>query len=309
MISFRYHLVTIVAVFLALGVGVLMGTTVVKQGLISDLQHRVDNATHTSDSLRREVIALSQQLRSSDAFAAAAEPLLIQGRLTGQSIVVVATDGGDPSQLDGIIQTLKKAGATVSAVLVVTGRFALTDEPAKSAMADLLGLAPSTTSAGLVRQASAGLGTRLAEGPSLDPKADFLRSLASAGFLQVTPKSAIGTVGGATQPVVVLSDGQKPLSPAPQEVYVPLVTALVKGSHAVAAVETQTTANQFVGTIRSDGTVAHHVLTVDDADDTAGRIALVLGLQQMVGPGLGSCFDFGVKPGTCGLIPQPSPTP
>ncbi len=286
MISFRYHLVTIVAVFLALGVGVLMGTTVVKQGLISDLQHRVDNATHTSDSLRREVIALSQQLRSSDAFAAAAEPLLIQGRLTGQSIVVVATDGGDPSQLDGIIQTLKKAGATVSAVLVVTGRFALTDEPAKSAMADLLGLAPSTTSAGLVRQASAGLGTRLAEGPSLDPKADFLRSLASAGFLQVTPKSAIGTVGGATQPVVVLSDGQKP-----------------------AAVETQTTANQFVGTIRSDGTVAHHVLTVDDADDTAGRIALVLGLQQMVGPGLGSCFDFGVKPGTCGLIPQPSPTP
>ena len=37
MISFRYHLVTIVAVFLALGLGVLAGTTVLDQALVDRL--------------------------------------------------------------------------------------------------------------------------------------------------------------------------------------------------------------------------------------------------------------------------------
>ena len=34
MVSFRYHVVSIVAVFLAIGLGILMGTTVVRQGVV-----------------------------------------------------------------------------------------------------------------------------------------------------------------------------------------------------------------------------------------------------------------------------------
>src|SRR5438876_572478 len=44
LISFRYHVVTIVAVFLALGLGVLAGTTVLDQGLVKNLKARTDAA-------------------------------------------------------------------------------------------------------------------------------------------------------------------------------------------------------------------------------------------------------------------------
>ena len=43
MISFRYHVVTIVAIFVALAVGILMGTTLLDQGLVSDLQRRTSS--------------------------------------------------------------------------------------------------------------------------------------------------------------------------------------------------------------------------------------------------------------------------
>src|SRR5207247_996737 len=43
-ISFRYLVVTIVSIFLALGLGVLAGTTVVDQGLVKDLRNRTHSA-------------------------------------------------------------------------------------------------------------------------------------------------------------------------------------------------------------------------------------------------------------------------
>ncbi|MFN2589454.1 MAG: copper transporter, partial [Actinomycetota bacterium] len=55
MISFRYHVVTIVAVFLALIIGVLLGTTVVKQSVIDDLRRRADTALNATDRLRADV--------------------------------------------------------------------------------------------------------------------------------------------------------------------------------------------------------------------------------------------------------------
>ena len=44
MISFRYHLVSIIAVFLALVLGIVMGTTVIKQGVITSLRMSVEAA-------------------------------------------------------------------------------------------------------------------------------------------------------------------------------------------------------------------------------------------------------------------------
>jgi hypothetical protein len=308
-ISFRYHVVTIVAVFLALGIGVVVGTTAVKPAVISELDRRADSLTRTVNRLREDVAVQNQEINAWDSFARAARPLLIQGRLADRTFVLVTTQDGDPSELDVVRRALGDAGAVVSGVLVVTAKMALADPASSTTLAELLGLPPSLPPGDLSKQAGARLGSRLSNGPSLDPDTDLLRLLVGAKFVQVTPRAAIDTVGGIDQAAIVLSGGQTALIPRPGDFYMPLVTSLVQGSHPVAAVETEDDVNGFVTLVRRDGTLGTRVLTVDNVDSMPGEIALVLGLEGLLGPGLGSCVDFGVKPGTCGLLPQPSPTP
>jgi hypothetical protein len=308
-ISFRYHVVTIVAVFLALGIGVVVGTTAVKPAVINELENRTNEAITAANRLREDVAGQNRELQAWDAFAQAARPLLIRGRLTDRTFVLVATQDGDPSELDVVRRALADAGAEVQAVLVVTAKMGLADPSSRPALAEVLGLPASLPPNDLSQQAGARLGSRLADGPPLDPETDLLRLLVGTKFVQVTPRSAIETVGGIDQAVVVLSGGRTALIPTPGDFYMPLVTSLVQRSHPVAAVETEDDVNGFVTLVRRDGTLGTRVLTVDNVDSMPGEMALVLGLEGLLGPGLGSCVDFGVKGGTCGLLPQPTPTP
>ena len=309
MISFRYHVVTIVAVFLALGIGVVVGTTTVKPAVINELDRRADEAIQTANRLREDVATQTRELNAWDAFAQAAQPLLIQGRLADRVFVLVTTQDGDPSELDGIRRALGEAGAEVRGVLVVTAKMGLADASSRTSLAELLGLPASLPPDNLSKQAGARLGSRLTGGASLDPETDLLRLLVTAKFVQVTPRQAIDTLGGIDQTVVVMSGGQQALIPSPGDFYMPLVTSLVQGAHPVAAVETEEDVNGFVTLVRRDGTLGTRVLTVDNVDSMPGEIALVLGLDGLLGPGLGSCVDFGVKAGTCGLLPQAIPSP
>jgi hypothetical protein len=236
-------------------------------------------------------------------------PLLIQGRLTERPIVLVATQDGDPAELDGVREALRDAGADVRAVLVVTARMGLPDAGSRTALAEVLGLPPTLPPSELSKQAGGRLASRLAEGPGVDPDADLLRLLVAANFVQVQPRAAIDTVGGLDQAAVVLSGGQTALVPRPGDFYIPLVTSLVQATYPVAAVETADDVNGFVSLVRRDGTLDTGVLTVDNVDSLPGEIALVLGMADLLGPGLGSCGDFGVKAGACSPLPRPSPSP
>jgi hypothetical protein len=308
-ISFRYHVVTIVAVFLALGIGVVVGTTAVKPSVINELTNRTDELRSTANQLRDQLAKQNQDLRTWDAFATSVRPLLIQGRLTERPIVLVATQDGDPAELDGVREALRDAGADVRAVLVVTARMGLPDAGSRTALAEVLGLPPTLPPSELSKQAGGRLASRLAEGPGVDPDADLLRLLVAANFVQVQPRAAIDTVGGLDQAAVVLSGGQTALVPRPGDFYIPLVTSLVQATYPVAAVETADDVNGFVSLVRRDGTLDTGVLTVDNVDSLPGEIALVLGMADLLGPGLGSCGDFGVKAGACSPLPRPSPSP
>ena len=60
MISFRYHLVSIVAVFLALALGVVVGTTVVKPGLVDQIRHQTDVQIAKNRALQDQVNQLQK---------------------------------------------------------------------------------------------------------------------------------------------------------------------------------------------------------------------------------------------------------
>jgi Copper transport outer membrane protein, MctB len=118
MFDFRYHALSLVAVFLALAIGILLGATIgnsvvsdADKGLRSSLRQDVVNA-------RNEASQARSQLNQRDKVIAASLPMLVQGELSGQRIAIIAT-GSLPSEVESKVrQTVEIAGGTVDSVSV-----------------------------------------------------------------------------------------------------------------------------------------------------------------------------------------------
>jgi hypothetical protein len=311
LIPFRQHVVTIVAIFLALGIGVLMGTTVVKQGLVDQLKRSADNQANAAKSLRQQVSQLGDQVRLQTRFIDDTEPALVRDQLTGTQVVIVTVDGVDPSAVDGVRNALEDSGASVVAVLVATPRLALTDRAARAQLSTLLGTAQATPSARIVEEAAGDLGTRLAGGSDPNAQPDMLQQLATDRFLAIRSgtTSDPAQIGGPDQSLVaVAGNATAPLSFDPRTFLPPLLASVLRAdpSRPVVAAETQDSMSPFLGVVRNDGQLHTHLVTVDDADTVPGQVAVVLGLHDLqLSPGDGG--DYGVSCGSCQLVPSPGP--
>jgi hypothetical protein len=302
LISFRYHLVSIVAVFLALSLGVLIGTTVVNQGVLNQIKDRADASAKRSRDLEKQVADLQAQLRDWTDFARSAEPLLVEGKLTGNEVVLVTQEGVGAADLDSVRRTLQEAGAKVLSELVITKRMALSDQTANAALAQALGSSPSPDPASLIETAAQQLAARLSDGPSSDP--DLLDRLRTQGFLIIRGGGTLQEIGSTFQSVVFLVGGTDPSSLDPARFLQPLAASLVLSSKPVVAAETTEATPSLVTLIRNDDSMDGHLVTVDNADQIPGRVALVFGLRDLLAsPGKGG--DYGVKDGASSILPKP----
>lgn len=110
MFNLRYHVVSLVAVFLALAVGLLLGSVVQERGVIDKQKTRV------LDSLRKdfeEIRADNDKMRGAEDFANDSAAALIAGRLEGKRVVVIA-NAGRVDGLEGIRETVERAGAAAA---------------------------------------------------------------------------------------------------------------------------------------------------------------------------------------------------
>lgn len=302
MISFRYHLVSIVAVFFALAIGLLMGTTVINQGVIARLNAETDAAAARSRNLREALDRTEQELSDLRRFGDDVEAFFLDGQLLDRQIVLVTAQGVDAQQVGGVRTAIERSGADIAAVVIVSGRMALTDGTAEEDLAALLEEEPGTPE-DLTAAAGEVLGARLAAGADgLGP--DPLQELVDAQFVSVegAPEAGIEAVGGSDQSIVVLSgDDQEPVVD-PDAFLVPLVRAMVEGGESVAAGETEETVYPFVPLLRANGDLGDRIVTVDNADTVPGRLALVLGLRRLLETGEGG--HYGVKDGAPSLLPN-----
>ncbi len=164
MINFRFHLISLVAVFLALGVGVAMGASFVDRATVDSLRGRVDDL---SDNYRRrgdELDATKSQLAQSDAQA---EALAGDGsealteRLRDQPVVLIATDAVPGDLIDATRTSLAAADAPLAGTVRLQPALDLRDEGVLRRVRDRFGLRTGTT-AEVRNRVVADLGTALA---------------------------------------------------------------------------------------------------------------------------------------------------
>ena len=283
MIDFRYHLVSLTAVFLALALGIVVGTA-----LDTPTSSASGGQVEDDGRLEEQSRELTDRLETADEFEQAVAPALVDGRLAGSSVLVVAT-GEDVAaeQLEDVGALLVEAGARVNGVVRL--------RPAYSDPATATGLQNYLTSSGLPagltlpETADAGelVGAVLAQslmvptapGASGQDTATVSSVLAGLSALDVlTVESA--SVQPADAALVLTGEGYGADAEERAGTLVHLVTALdAAGSGAVVA-GTAASAGEdgLVGAIRSDPEVSAAVSTVDDVDRAAGRISAVLAL-------------------------------
>ncbi|MEO7428321.1 MAG: copper transporter [Acidimicrobiales bacterium] len=144
MINLRYHIVSITAVFLALGIGLTLGSSFLDRVTVDNLKHRLDSVQTRVDATEAENGALSGQvdaLRKRDGGLADELPeRLMAGHLDGVPVLVIAARGTDEALVTAAIRSLSAAGAQVAGTWWLTDGWLLEDAKQASTLAGVLGV-------------------------------------------------------------------------------------------------------------------------------------------------------------------------
>jgi hypothetical protein len=289
-ISFRYHLITIMAIFLAIALGIVMGATFIQDPLLHQLQGQTDDLRRDNDNLRTDLARLGAQVAAISAFGEQTLPVLLRGRLTGREVVLVSQQGARARDVQDAREALSDAGARIEAHLTLQPRILATDDRSRRDLAEVLGIdAGSVSSDGeLTAAALDALATRLSRGGGSlsDPESDPLLRLLAAGYLTAGDLSAgdAPAVGGAGTVLVVIGGGEGAPAMEMDAVLLPLLRSAVATGVGL-AVESTDSEYPFVNLVRSDDDLADRVSTVDDLDLPPGRLALVLAIADLVDGG------------------------
>ncbi len=288
MISLRYHVISIAAVFLALALGVVLGSTAISDRLLSGLSSNRDDLGRQVSDLQAERNALNAQLANADVFGAAVGPRIVSGALRGRSVVLVTTADAAPADRDALTGLLSSAGATVTGELQLTDAF--TDPSRSDQLSELstrllpAGLRlPTASDAGTL--AGGLLGSLLLINPN-NGKAQatpaettaVLAGLGDGGFVHSGPRVL------PAQLVVVLTGGASRGNGSGDRAGI-LARFATQLDHAgagavLAGRSGSADGNGPIGVVRADTAAASVLSTVDDVNTAAGRVVSVLALAE-----------------------------
>jgi hypothetical protein len=117
MIDFRYHLVSLVSVFLALAVGILLGAgplqQPLEQGVSQTLQQQVEALRADRQSLRDQLDSSQAGIAHRDEVVAEITPQVVAGRLTDRTVVLVTLPDAATERVAAITRQVEAAGGRV----------------------------------------------------------------------------------------------------------------------------------------------------------------------------------------------------
>jgi hypothetical protein len=303
MINLRYHIVSLTAVFLALGIGILAGTTVINDQVVSGLRANTTALRNDLDALRTNVTDLRRELGVWDEFGKSISSSLLQGQLAGRSVVIVADDKAPSSLISRLGDAFRLANAKRPTRLVLTRKWSL-DASSTSQLAETLAIGSGSSPEVLVEEAGRRIGARL--GRSSDPRADddLIGSLGSRDFIDVADLPASGPFPAANAVVVVVASGDPENSLLNRSFFVSMLRSM-SSSRIVCAAEPSTAQDHVAELVRRDNAISRTVCTVDHVDTVPGQLSLVYSLRSLI---TGRPAEhYGIRDGATGIAPNLRP--
>ncbi|GGM07190.1 copper transporter [Dactylosporangium sucinum] len=306
MINFRYHVVSLAAVFLALAIGLVVGTAAANGPLAENLNDQVNKITDEKQQLRDDLEQSRAELKKNADFATEVAPMLLNGKLTNRNVLLVKFDGSDDdvdAATEGIANTLETAGAKLTGTLTIKEKFtAATSSDFLLDLAD--SSAPPAVSGALPAESngvdtSAALLAAVLVGKSGAAQVEGTRTVLSSyernGFIGLqgdfkTPAEAVIVVAGAP------ASGKDA-----KERNAAALTIASRFDLAGRVVVAGLSANGLVSAVRGDASIAKSVSTVDNAVTAYGQVAAVMAVVERLG---GKTGHYGIGDGATSLLPK-----
>lgn len=275
-IDLRYHIASLVAVFLALGIGILVGSSILsvdtlekqQEQIAERLESHLKELREENQAMRAEVFAAEAEMELQKQFLRESLPRLVAGQLEGRRIALVQT-AAHPVDAD-LSKLLKAAGAEVVSVTTIPGELELAEHEEQ-----LLGLGewqqvPKDGPRGLVADEIA---RALVEGPS--PVVEYL---VNEGLVSID-----GEYGRPFHAVVLVGGGEDPAADTVRWLDTTMIQRFQNYGLRVCGVETRGAPVSYMKEYQ-----AKLGCTVDNVDAVPGQFALVRVLAGLDG-------HFGVK--------------
>lgn len=134
MIDLKYHISSIVAIFLALGLGILIGSSIVGDNLLIEQQKKMIDRLEEQFYVFQEREAkleadnkkMTDIINNYENYSQAVLPLLVNGRLEGYKAALIVT--GDSEVPAGMVNALSAAGVEIVSNVVVLAHINLDSE-------------------------------------------------------------------------------------------------------------------------------------------------------------------------------------
>lgn len=326
MIDFRYHIVSLIAVFLALALGLFLGSTTLQSTVTRSLQNQAKSVRSHNAQLRSEFGLATTALGESNNFTRSVEPYAVSDRLFGESAAVIVAPGVDDGDVKALVQTLQDSGATVTADVALQSTYLDPTQDAElGALAQEIKLPGHRLPRGNgVTQASSVLADALLTRPG---RAAPSRSRIDAALMSLVQGKFISVAG---TPVAHSADVAVLLVGAPDPSQPPAVTTAANTIMLNLAADLRAASRATVlagptpvgdgdsgvlSAARGDAALMKSVSTASIEPDggtvphapgnpTAGRIAVVLGLAEGLN---GTVGNYGLD--QTPPLPTPAATP
>ncbi|WP_460359094.1 copper transporter [Mycobacterium sp. ZZG] len=305
MISLRSHAISLAAVFLALAIGVALGSGLLSNTVLSGLRDDKQEMQQQIDTLTGDRNALNEKLKAAGDFDAQVAPRILRDTLARKSVVIFRTPDAADNDIDGLTRLISQAGGTLAGTVGLTQQFvdansaekllSVVNSPIVPAGAQL-----STTTVDQGSQAGDLLGISLLidrdpKKPPVndDQRATVLAALRDTGFVTYGTERI-----GAADTALVVTGGALGEDAGNQGATVARFAAGLAphGSGTVlVGRDGSATGTSAVAVTRADAAMKNAVSTVDDIDSESGRITSVLALGVLINGGRPD--QFGIGPG------------
>lgn len=304
MISLRQHALSLAAVFLALAVGVVLGSGFLSDTLLSSLRDEKRDLTTQISGLNDQKNVLNEKLSAANNFDTQLAGRMVHDALGGKSVVVFRTPDAKDDDVAAVSKFIGQAGGTV------TGTVSLTDEFVEANSAEKLQTVVNSSvlpagqqlSTKLVDQGSQagdlmGIALLANANPAVPAVDDVQRNtvlaaLRDTGFITYQATDHMGAANAA----LVVTGGSLPQDAGNKGVSVARFSAALAphGSGTLlAGRDGSATGGAAVAVTRADAGMNSAISTVDDVDAAPGRITAVLGLHDLLNGGHAGQYGTG----------------
>jgi hypothetical protein len=323
MIDFRYHVVSLVSVFLALAIGIVLGAGSLRNQIGVTLQQQVQKVVEEKKQLHDQLSVSDTEVKQRDVYLAAVSAQLTSAALAGHSVVIVAVPGVPSADLDASVRAVDAAGGVVTTRILIDENWTAAGETSRRSQAltqlaavDLLVLPTAQNVqaelAGALGRALASNGATggVAAGAALtSAQLKVVDILKSQQLITVDGTLKVGAFGAIMLAPEVATASTATPNPSASAGLAGQVGAWAQvagaldahnGGAVVLGPTSSAADGGLVAAIRADKAMSLRVSTVDEGATPMGEITAVLALRQQF---LGQSGAYGYGSGASGPMP------